>query len=161
MQYLDNYTLQCSANSNIKKHNLLANISYVCKIIAILSLIGLFWSLYFLIAFAALWTLSIILSSHKNKLVFDYKYRVFEGKLLVYKEYIGFKKEMLADIKLKDIISCTIYDAEDTQSEKNYYDKNFSNGFVIKVTTNDDNFVIISDEYMFSVLNYHINKDKI
>lgn len=158
MQYLNNYTLQCSANSNVKKHNLLANIAPLCKLIAIVSLVGLFWSLFTLIAFALFWTLSIVLTSYKNKLIFTYKYSINDGNLVVYKEDLLFKKQILANIGLSSITSCTI---EEDSCAKQYYDKNFDNGFVIKITTNDDTFAIISDEYMYSVLNFHLVKDKI
>lgn len=149
--------MQCSANSNIKKYSLISSIAPFFKVFAIISLLGLFWSLYFFIAFGTLWLTSMALNYYKNKLLFIYKYSINDNKLVVYKEDLLFKKQILASIELSEITKCSINENL-TDNIPKYYDKNFDNGFVVKIATNNKNFAIISDEYMYSVLNLYLKE---
>ncbi len=151
MQYLSNYSLECFVATYKKRGYFLNNLSMIFKIFAVLSLIALFFSWYFLILTFSLWVCGIIINYYKNSLFFTYKYSIFEDNLEITKEDLRNKKEVLVNINLTDIICCNII-TEIPENIKAYFCQNTENGFLVNVTTEKDDFVMLSDEYMYSLL---------
>ncbi len=151
MQYLSNYTLECFVDTHKKRGYFLSNLSMVFKILSVLSLIGLFLSLYFLILTFVLWTCSIIINYSKNRLFFSYKYSIYGDTLEIIKQDLTNKKEVLVSINLSDIKSCEIITNCENYS-KIYCCESTKNGFMINIKTEKDDFVMLSDEYMYSLI---------
>ena len=151
MQYLSNYSLECFVSTYQKRGEILNNLSMVFKILSVLSLIGLFFSFYFLILTFALWTMGIIVNYYKNSLFFSYKYSIFEDNLEIIKQDMRNKKEVLVSIKLSEIIFCNII-SDINNYPKVYCCHNTGNGFWLNIKTEKDNFVMLSDEYMYSLI---------
>lgn len=153
MHISNSYSLQ--RRVEIKK-GLFDKLNYVnlfLKIFALLSLVGLFWSLWLLFLTAVLIAADVIVGVYRSKLLFTYTYRYKNGFFYVIKEGLDGKESVLEKIAVNEIKDCYFVDKG---VGKLYFseEEDFLGDRPMALEFNDKKISVLSDDYLYSVVRY-------
>ena len=153
MHISNSYSLQRKIELKKGLFDKLTNVNLLLKIFALLSLVGLFWSLWLLFLTVALVVVDVAVGVYRSKLLFTYTYRYKNGRFYVLKEDLDGKETILEDVPVEEIKSCLFVDIGAgtryyTESEDCFGDR------PMKLEFKDKTITVLADDYMYSIVRY-------
>lgn len=155
MPLLNEYIVSFRCNKNQNKFNIIHRIAPLLKIISLALIIPSLFNYYIFIAVGFVYIASILLNYYKWYLVYNYQYIIKDKILTIKKTYTYIKAKIYLQTKLNDITLCEIIESEQTQLYKDAiccYCDNSHFSVYIKLTINKQNYIILADNYFYSLL---------
>ncbi|MBO4539881.1 MAG: hypothetical protein J5781_06350 [Clostridia bacterium] len=160
MHISNSYSLQRKIELKKGLFDKLHYVNLLLKIAALLSLLGIIYSLWMLFLPAALVAADIALGIYRSKLLFTYKYRYHNGVFYVVKEDLDGKETVLEKVPVRDVKSCLF--VENGGDSKKYYsdDDDFGDDRPMEIEYNDKKFTVLADDYLYSIVCYGMKETK-
>lgn len=153
MHISNSYSLQKKIELKKGLFDKLTNVNLLLKIFALLSLIGLFLSLWTLVLTAVFVIADVAVGVYRSKLLFTYTYRYKNGRFYVLKEDLDGKESILEDVSVEEIKNCLF---DENGAGTRYYsdDEDFGDDKPMILEFHDKTITVLADEYMYAIVRY-------
>ena len=160
MHISNSYSLERKIELKKGRFDKLHNVNLVLKILALLSLIGLFYSLWMLFLTAGLIAMDIAVGIYRSKLLFTYKYSYHNSVFYVIKEDLDGKETVLEKVPVRDVKSC-LFVENGGEGTKYYSDgDDFGGDRPMEIEYNDKKFTVLADDYLYSIVRFGMKEIK-